>query len=72
MSSLNHKVWGSINDVEVISTPQFNYFPQMLPMNIPIPLLSLFKRAGKKIKFLHFYIKGKTLENVYVYDYLFI
>lgn len=51
MGLLNHKLWRRVNVVKVISIPQFNYLPQMLPMNVPIPLLSLFERKGEKVSF---------------------
>lgn len=51
MGLLNHNLWRRVNVVKVISIPQFNYLPQMLPMSVPIPLLSLFKRKWGKVSF---------------------
>lgn len=49
MNLLNHNLWRRVNVVKVISIPQFNYLPQMLPMSVPIPLLSLLERKrGEK------------------------
>lgn len=51
MGLLNHNLWRRVNVVKVISVSEFNYLPQMLPMNVPIPLLSLFEKKRGEVCF---------------------